>query len=229
MHGTIMVFLGIVPLPVGAFGNYVMPLQIGAPDMAFPKLNMMSYWVFFVGGVVMLASFFAPGGRRQLRLDLLSAALRHRHARPDYVADRHGLPDHVVAAWARSTSSSRSSSFERKGLTSCRLPFFVWTQFVTSFLLLLAFPPLEAAGVLQLMDRLAGTSFFMPDGLSWSGRRGSRSGRRRQPGALAAPVLVLGSSRGVRFDPAGDGHRRRSDRQQYPQAALGLRAFGATR
>ncbi len=62
MHGTIMVFLAIVPLAVGAFGNYVVPLQIGAPDMAFPKLNMMSYWVYFVGGMVMFASFFVPGG-----------------------------------------------------------------------------------------------------------------------------------------------------------------------
>src|SRR5690606_2459660 len=65
MHGTIMVFLGVVPLAVGGFGNYVMPLQIGAPDMAFPKLNMMSYWVYFVGGVVMLSSFFMTGGAAQ--------------------------------------------------------------------------------------------------------------------------------------------------------------------
>ena len=58
-----------------------------------------------------------------------------------------------------------------KGRTWMRLPFFVWAQFVTSFLLLLAFPPLEAAGVLQLMDRLAGTSFFMPSGLVISGKQ----------------------------------------------------------
>ena len=62
MHGTIMVFLGVVPLAVGGFGNFVLPLQIGAPDMAFPKLNMLSYWSFFLGGVVMFASFFVPGG-----------------------------------------------------------------------------------------------------------------------------------------------------------------------
>ena len=62
MHGTIMVFLGVVPLAVGGFGNFVLPLQIGAPDMAFPKINMASYWSFFVGGVVMFASFFVPGG-----------------------------------------------------------------------------------------------------------------------------------------------------------------------
>src|SRR5687768_3186140 len=62
MHGTIMVFLGVVPLAVGGFGNFVLPLQIGAPDMAFPRINMASYWSYFIGGVVMLLSFAAPGG-----------------------------------------------------------------------------------------------------------------------------------------------------------------------
>jgi len=65
MHGTIMVFLGVVPLAVGGFGNFVLPLQIGAPDMAFPKLNMLSYWSFFLGGVTMLLSFLVPGGGAQ--------------------------------------------------------------------------------------------------------------------------------------------------------------------
>lgn len=65
MHGTIMVFLGVVPLAVGGFGNYVVPLQIGAPDMAFPRWNMLSYWFFFVGGVIFLASFFVDGGAAQ--------------------------------------------------------------------------------------------------------------------------------------------------------------------
>src|SRR5438094_9324056 len=65
MHGTIMVFMGVVPLAVGGFGNFVLPLQIGAPDMAFPKLNMLSYQSFLLGGVTMLASFFVPGGAAQ--------------------------------------------------------------------------------------------------------------------------------------------------------------------
>ena len=94
-----------------------------------------------------------------------------------------------------------------KGLGFFRLPFFVWAQFVTSFLLLLAFPPLEAAGVLQLMDKVAGTSFFLPSGLV-VGNQPARRVRRRQRAALAAPVLVPRASRGLRADSAGDGHRR---------------------
>ena len=58
MHGTIMVFLAVVPLVVGAFGNFCVPLQIGAPDMAYPKLNMFSYWSYFFGGILMLSGFF---------------------------------------------------------------------------------------------------------------------------------------------------------------------------
>src|SRR6516165_7630908 len=65
MHGTIMVFMAIVPLAFAAFGNFVVPLQIGAPDMAFPRVNMASYQAFVVGGIVMLVSFFIPGGAAQ--------------------------------------------------------------------------------------------------------------------------------------------------------------------
>ncbi|MDA7524890.1 cbb3-type cytochrome c oxidase subunit I, partial [Verrucomicrobia bacterium] len=65
MHGTIMVFLAVVPLAFAAFGNYVVPLQIGAVDMAFPRLNMASYHLFLLGGLIMLASFFIPGGPAQ--------------------------------------------------------------------------------------------------------------------------------------------------------------------
>ncbi len=169
MHGTIMVFLGVVPLAVGAFGNYVMPLQIGAIDMAFPKLNMMSYWVYFCGGVTMLWSFFVPGG---------AANSGWTSYAPLSVIATTGQTVWLLGMVFLITSSLLGSvnfivtiiQLRVKGLTFMRLPFFVWAQFVTSFLLLLAFPPLEAAGVLQLMDRIAGTSFFLPSGLVVSGQ-----------------------------------------------------------
>ncbi|MCI0412963.1 cbb3-type cytochrome c oxidase subunit I [bacterium] len=169
MHGTIMVFLGIVPLAVGAFGNYVMPLQIGAPDMAFPKINAASYWFYFVGGVVMLYSFFVPGGPAQGGWTSYTP-----------LADIApvGQTWWLVGMVFLITSSLLGSinfivtivQMRTKGLSFWRLPVFVWAQFVTAFLLLLAFPPLEAAAVLQLMDRLAGTSFFLPSGLVVSGQ-----------------------------------------------------------
>src|ERR1044071_3146964 len=65
MHGTIMVFMAIVPLAFAAFGNYVVPLQIGAPDMAFPKVNMASYQAYVIGGLIMFVSFFIPNGAAQ--------------------------------------------------------------------------------------------------------------------------------------------------------------------
>jgi cytochrome c oxidase subunit 1 len=170
MHGTIMVFLGVVPLAVGGFGNFVMPLQIGAPDMAFPKINMMSYWVYFIGGVVMLASFFPATGAAQSGWTSYTPL--------SVITATSGQTFWLVGMIFLITSSLLGSlnfittivQLRAKGLSYMRLPFFVWAQFVTSFLLLLAFPPLEAAGVLQLMDKVAGTSFFLPSGLVISGK-----------------------------------------------------------
>ncbi|MBX3395763.1 MAG: cbb3-type cytochrome c oxidase subunit I [Phycisphaerae bacterium] len=164
MHGTIMIFLGVVPLAVGGFGNFVLPLQVGAPDMAFPRLNMLSYWIFLPGALLMLASFFMPGG---------AAASGWTSYPPLSVTAKNGETWWLLAMVLIITSSLLGSinfivtvvQLRVKGLSFFRLPFFVWAQLITSFLLLLAFPPLEAAGVLQLMDRLAGTSFFMPSGL----------------------------------------------------------------
>jgi cytochrome c oxidase subunit 1 len=175
MHGTIMIFLGVVPLGVGAFGNFVMPLQIGAPDMAFPKLNMMSYWVYFVGGVTMLASFLLPGG---------AANSGWTSYPPLSDIATIGQTAWLIGMFFLITSSLLGSinfivtivQLRAPGMTFMRMPFFVWAQLVTSFLLLLAFPPLEAAAFLQLMDRLAGTSFFLPSGLVVSGQVVQASG-----------------------------------------------------
>ena len=167
MHGTIMIFLGIVPLAVGAFGNYLVPLQIGAPDMAFPKLNAASYWSYLVGGLVMMSSFFTEEG----------AARSGWTSYPPLADIEVGQTIWLIGMIFLITSSLLGSmniittivQLRAPGLTWMRLPFFVWAQLVTSFLLVLAFPPLEAAAVLQLMDRVVGTSFFLPSGLVVSG------------------------------------------------------------
>ena len=170
MHGTIMVFLGVVPLAVGAFGNYLIPLQIGAPDMAFPRLNLASYWFYFAGGAIMLGSFFVPGG----------AANNGWTSYPPLsdLAPGNGQTWWLAGMLCLIFSSLLGAlnfittivQLRAPGMTWFRLPFLVWAQFVTAFLLLLAFPALQAAALLQGMDRLAGTSFFLPTGLAVSGQ-----------------------------------------------------------
>lgn len=174
MHGTIMIFLGVVPLAVGAFGNYLVPLQVGAPDMAFPKLNMASYWCYFVGGVVMLASFFVPGGAAKSGWTSYSPLATIA----DQVHRFDGQAFWLLGMVVLITSSLLGSvniiatiiQLRAPGLTWMRLPFFVWAQLVTSFILLLAFPPLQAAGIMQFMDNVFGSSFFLPTGLVVGGR-----------------------------------------------------------
>ncbi len=168
MHGTIMVFLAVVPLAVGAFGNYLVPLMIGSTDMAFPRLNMLSYWLYLAAGLVMIAGFALPGG---------AASAGWTSYPPLSVLATAGQTAWLAGILLLSLSSLVASintivtifQLRAPGLTMMRLPFFVWTQLVTAFLLLLAFPPLQAAAILQAMDRLAGTSFFMPAGLVVSG------------------------------------------------------------
>ncbi len=170
MHGTIMIFLGIVPLVFGAFGNYLVPLQVGAADMAFPKWNMLSYYCYLVGGIIMLVSFFVPGGAAQAGWTSYPPLAT--------IIPTDGQIYWLVAMVFLITSSLLGAiniittviQLRVPGLTWMRLPFFVWAQFVTAFLLLLAFPPLEAGAILQLMDRVVGTSFYLPQGLVLSGQ-----------------------------------------------------------
>ncbi|MCZ6508491.1 MAG: cbb3-type cytochrome c oxidase subunit I, partial [Acidobacteria bacterium] len=129
---------------------------------------MASYWAYFCGGVVMFASFFVPGG---------AANSGWTSYAPLSVTATTGQTWWLVGMTLLITSSLLGAvnfivtiiQLRTKGLTWMRLPFFVWAQLVTAFLLLLAFPPLEAAAFFQLMDRLAGTSFFLPSGLVISG------------------------------------------------------------
>ena len=169
MHGTIMVFLGVVPLGFAAFGNYLVPLQIGAPDMAFPRVNMVSYQLYLVGGIILLVSFFIPSGPARSGWTSYSPLAA--------MGEIHGQVMLLVALVFLASSSVMGSinfiativQLRAQGMNWVRLPFFVWAQFVTAFLLLLAFPPLEAGVVLQLLDATLHTSHLMPAGLGTTG------------------------------------------------------------
>src|SRR6478736_1954216 len=176
IHGTVMVFLAIVPLAFGAFGNYVVPLQIGAPDMAFPRVNMASYQFYLLGGITIFASLFIPGSAAQAGWTSYSPLAS--------TIPTYGQAFLLIGLVLLITSSLLGAvnfiatiiQLRAPGMTWMRLPFFVWAQFVTGFLLLLAFPPLEAAGIMQLVDNLLGTSFFLPTGLAVGGKLAEVSG-----------------------------------------------------
>ncbi|MFP6583591.1 MAG: cbb3-type cytochrome c oxidase subunit I [Candidatus Hydrogenedentota bacterium] len=175
MHGTIMVFLAVVPMLVGAFGNYIVPLQIGARDMAFPRLNSLSFGLYFIGGCVMLFSFLLPDGPPNSGWTSYP---------PLSIFATEGQTFWLIGMAFLVNSSLLGSinmivtiiQLRAPGMSFFRMPFFVWTQLVAAFLLLLAFPPLEAAAVFQLSDRLLDTSFFLPSGLVLTEQIVERSG-----------------------------------------------------
>src|SRR4030095_8569723 len=182
MHGTIMVFFGIVPAAFAAFGHYVVPLQIGAPDMTFPRINMASYWCFFISCIFMVVSFFVPGGAAKsgwTGYPPLSGIADMGHD-PFFNGQTlwiTGMVFNITASLLGSVNFTATIiQLRAPGMTWMRLPFFVWAQFITAFLLLLAFPPLEAAGVMHLMDRAFGSSFFMPTGLVVNGQMADWAG-----------------------------------------------------
>jgi cytochrome c oxidase subunit 1 len=169
MHGLVMVFFVIIPLIVGAFGNYLIPLHIGARDVAFPVLNAVSYWLYLPAGLLMFASFFADKG----------AAAAGWTAYPP-LSDVAGASDPVLgmnlvlgAVFLAGFSSILGGinflvtivRLRAPGMTWGRLPLVTWAQFITAVFQVLATPMLAAAGAMLLFDRLFHTSFFLPHGL----------------------------------------------------------------
>jgi cytochrome c oxidase subunit 1 len=167
MHGTIMVFFVLTTAPQGGFGNYVLPIQIGAPDMAFPVLNMLSFWTTFVGFLVIIAAFFVTGG----------APLHGWTGYAPLSALKNTGPGEQLGAdlWITSIAIfcvaslmgalnfiTTTLDLRAKGMTLMRMPLTVWSWFITAILGLLAFGVLLSAGILLLMDRNLGTSFYVP-------------------------------------------------------------------
>ena len=176
MHGTMMVFFVLTTAPQGGFGNFILPIQIGTYDMAFPRLNMLSFWTIFVGFVTLMAAFFVEGGAplagwtayaplsalgeiagpgmgTGMNLWILSIALF-------CVGSLMGALNFIATVLAMRT----------RGMTLMRMPLTVWAWFTTAILSLLAFPVLMGGAILLLMDRIGGTSFFVPTGLVVAGQ-----------------------------------------------------------
>ncbi|MGA0945305.1 MAG: cytochrome c oxidase subunit I, partial [Candidatus Nanopelagicales bacterium] len=161
MHGTIMLFLFATPLYVG-FGNVVMPLQIGAPDVAFPRLNMLGFWLFFFGGVTIGLSFFTPGGAASFgwfAYHPLSNAVNSPTVGADlwFLGLAMGGLGTILGAVNFITTMF---CMRAPGMTMFRMPIFTWTIFITSVLVLVAFPILAAALVMAFIDRKFGSVVF---------------------------------------------------------------------
>ncbi len=180
MHGTLMVFMVLTTAPQGGFGNYFLPIQIGAADMAFPRLNMLSFWTTFVSFLLLMAAFFVEGGAPMSGW----TAYPPLSAVPESTVQGIGQ-DLWIASIAVFCIASLLAALNfivttldlrAKGLTMMRLPLTCWTWFVTAILGLLAFGVLLAAGVLLLMDRNVGTSFFVPGGLVVSDKQIDHAG-----------------------------------------------------
>jgi cytochrome c oxidase subunit I len=182
MHGTIMVFFVLTTAPQSAFGNYFLPIQIGAPDMAFPRLNMLSFWLTLAAFLCMVAAFMVPGG----------APISGWTAYPplsglgDVTGPGEGMGQTMwivsilLFCFASLLGSinfiSTTIDMRAPGLTLMRMPLTVWAWFITAILSLLAFGVLLAGGILLLLDRSAGTSFFLPAGLVVNGELQNRGG-----------------------------------------------------
>ena len=166
MHGMIMVIYLLTALFLGGFGNYLIPLMVGARDMVFPYVNMLSFWVYFVAVLVLVASFFVPGGSTGagwtlyppqailpgtpgsgwgIILMLVSLALF-------IIGFTMGGLNYVVTVLQART----------RGMTLMRMPLTVWGIFMATVLALLAFPALFVSAIMMLLDKTIGTSFFMP-------------------------------------------------------------------
>src|SRR5262245_36118165 len=166
MHGMIMVIYLLTALFLGGFGNYLIPLMVGARDMVFPYVNMLSYWVYLAAVLLLVASFFAPGGPTgagwtlyppQAILDgtpgshwgiilmLISLAFF-------IVGFTMGGLNYVVTVLQART----------RGMTMMRLTLTIWAIFMATVLALLAFPALFVSCIMMTLDLMLGTSFFMP-------------------------------------------------------------------
>src|SRR5579859_100725 len=181
MHGTLMVFFVLSMVPQNGFGTFFLPLQLGASEMSFPRLNMIGFWTALLSFFVLMAAFFVPGGpsgagwTQYPPLSAIALAGPGQALGTDLWLVSIGL---FCLASIMSAINFVSTTIKRRapGMTMMRMPLTCWTWFVTAILILLAFGVLVAAVIMLLLDRHAGTSFFVPGGLLVSGKPVEHSG-----------------------------------------------------
>lgn len=160
MHGTTMIFLVVMPLAAG-FGNYLVPLMIGARDMAFPKLNALSYWTYLFGGLFMYSSFLFGGAPND-------GWFSYAPLTETLYSPTHGMDYWIMGILLLGFATTIGSinfivtiiQLRAPGMTLMRLPLFIWTMFVTSFLAVFSLPSLTTAVLLLLLDRQLGAHFY---------------------------------------------------------------------
>ena len=162
MHGSLMMYLFAGPFAFGGFANLILPLQLGAPDMAFPRLNLLSYWLYASGGVIMMSGFLTQGGAADfgwVAYAPLSSATNSPGAGPDLWIAALILTG-FSAIFTGVNLITTTIYLRAPGMTMFRLPIFTWNMLVTGILILIAFPVLTAALVLLYCDRHLGTHFY---------------------------------------------------------------------
>ncbi|HXG98452.1 MAG TPA: cbb3-type cytochrome c oxidase subunit I [Gemmatimonadales bacterium] len=166
MHGTFMVFFAIMPLLVGVYANFLIPLKIGTHDMAFPRINMWSFWLALLAGTIMLAGFFVPDGAPRAGWTMYAPL----SARPDLSGATYSQKLWSISIVILGLSSVMGSvnyittiiNLRAPGMTWFRMPLSVWALFITAILAVLALPVLQGAAILLLFDQTIGTHFFDP-------------------------------------------------------------------
>jgi len=166
MHGTFMVFFAIMPLLVGVYANFLIPLKVGAHDMAFPRINMWSFWLALLAGLIMLAGFFVPDGAPRAGWTMYAPL----SARPDLSGATISQKLWSISIVVLGLSSVMGSvnyittiiNHRAPGMYWFRMPLSVWALFITAILAVLALPVLQGAAIMLLFDQTIGTHFFDP-------------------------------------------------------------------
>jgi len=163
MHGTTMIFLFVVPILAG-FANFLVPLMIGARDMAFPRLNALSYWLYLLGGIVLMCSWMASSGAAR------AGWYSYPPLSEGFFSPGNGQDYWILGIHLTSISTVIGAinfivtihNMRAPGMSWMRLPLFVWTIEIFAILVIIALSELSGALTLLLLDRQAGTHFFLP-------------------------------------------------------------------